>query len=235
MPRILPERCRIAFTRLLNGVLPQSCLLCGSDCSALLCTACESDLPRLGSACPQCAEPTTHGERCGRCLMRPPHFDAAFVPFRYDFPLDKLLHAYKYGGKLALGRWFGLQIAAHLDDHHFDCVIPMPLHPGRLRERGFNQAAELGRHIGSEMGWPVKTEDCRRIRPTTPQAELPLKRRAANVRGAFECCADYTGRSVLLVDDVMTTGATLNECARVLKLHGATAVMVAAVGRAARH
>jgi len=77
-------------------------LLCSADSAETLCPACAADLPHLSDGCPQCAEPTTHGERCGRCLHQPPHFDAAFALWRYDFPLDRLIHAYKYTGELAL-------------------------------------------------------------------------------------------------------------------------------------
>lgn len=220
---------------MLDACLPASCLLCGGDSPAALCAACAADLPPLAKGCPQCAEPTTHGERCGRCLTRPPHFDATFAAYRYAFPLDSLMQAYKYSGELALGDWFGQKLAEGARGLSFDRIVPMPLHPHRLRERGFNQAVELARQIGRMLDKPVDLDACRRRRPTTPQAELPLKRRGANVRGAFECGVDLDGSAILLVDDVMTTGATLDECARILKLHGAGSVSVAVVARALRN
>jgi predicted amidophosphoribosyltransferase len=108
------------------------------------------------------------------------------------------------------------------------------LHPDRLRERGFNQSAEIARAVSRQTGIPLALASLVRTRPTPPQAALPLKERAGNVRGAFECGADLAGRRVLLVDDVMTSGATLRECARVLKLHGAATITVAVVARALR-
>jgi ComF family protein len=113
-----------------------------------------------------------------------------------------------------------------------ELIIPLPLHPERLRERGFNQSMEIAREIGKVLQRPVNHAALFRTRPTASQAGLALKARHRNVKGAFECTADLTGRHVLLVDDVMTSGATANECARVLKLHGASEVSVAVAARA---
>jgi len=232
MGRILPERWRNAVAELCTAIAPSSCLLCAADSSETLCPGCAAELPLLPQGCPQCAEPTTHGERCGRCLHEPPHFDAAFAIWRYEFPLDRLIHAYKYGGELALSGWFGKRLAEKLHAWNYDLIVPMPLHRDRLRERGFNQAAELARVIGLEKNCPLSLDQLRRTRATAAQADLPLAQRAANVRGAFECAGDWQGKRLLLVDDVMTSGATLSECARILKLHGASAVGVAVVARA---
>ncbi|HJW26232.1 MAG TPA: ComF family protein [Rhodocyclaceae bacterium] len=216
--------------------MPNSCLLCGADGADLLCAGCRADLPPLPSGrCPRCCEPTSGGEHCGRCLAEPPHFDAATALYRYDFPLDRLVHGLKYGGQLSLAQWFGERLAEALAGRHFDSIIPLPLHPSRLRERGFNQSGEIARVVGRRLGLAVDIESCRRWRPNAPQAELPLSRRAANVRGVFECVSDLGGRQVLVIDDVMTSGATLSECARTLKLHGAARVEVAVVARALRN
>jgi ComF family protein len=116
-----------------------------------------------------------------------------------------------------------------------DLIIPLPLHSERLRERGFNQSTEIAARLGKCLKLPVDRSTVLRTRATPPQAELPLKERHKNVRGAFECRGDFSGRRILLVDDVMTTGATLNECARVVKLHGASTVRVAVAARALKH
>lgn len=223
--------------RLREAVLPSSCVLCGADSgSAPVCPACAADLPRLPSwRCPQCAEPTTHGERCGRCLAHPPAFDGTVALYAYDFPLDRLVHALKYGHQLALAGWFGWQLAPALADHRCDRIIPLPLHPRRLRERGFNQSTEIARAMGPLLSLPLDLTTLHRCRETRPQAELPLKERQGNLRSAFACSRDLGGAHILLVDDVMTSGATLDEAARVVKIHGAAAVTVAIVGRALRH
>jgi ComF family protein len=220
--------------RTAGQLLEQDCLLCGATSGdAVLCMDCVADLPRLSTLrCPQCALPTPHGERCGQCLSKPPHFDATVASFSYDFPLDKLVQSFKYAHRLALGAWLGTQLATDARNCQADLIIPLPLHPLRLRERGFNQALELARPIGAAHGWPIDTQICSRIRHTPAQAELPWRERVKNIRGAFNCAGDLTGKSIALVDDVMTTGASLNECARTLKLHGAARVTLLVVARA---
>lgn len=220
--------------RLINSMLPASCLLCGADSGrALICSACHADLPLLPPhRCPLCADQTTHGERCGACLKDPPHFDVAVAAFRYDFPVDRIIHALKYGHQLAVADWCARRLIALLKDHAFDRLVPLPLHPERLRERGFNQSGEIGRRLAALLGIPVDLDSLLRTRATPAQADLPHKERRRNVRGAFECRSDLTGQNLLLIDDVMTTAATANECARILKMHGAASVTVAVVARA---
>jgi ComF family protein len=218
-----------------RSFIEQDCLLCAEASGAkLLCEACVADLPRLARpCCPRCALPTA-GELCGRCLKSPPHFDATLAAFRYEFPIDALMHAFKYGHRLALAPFFGGQLAALCSGVDADLVIPLPLHPQRLRERGFNQALELARPVATALKLPIAATLCLRTRATPAQAGLPLRTRIKNMRSAFHCTSDVSGKRVLLVDDVMTTGATLNECARTLRLHGASHVTLLVVARAAR-
>ena len=215
-------------------LLAQDCLLCGAESGiSPVCAACEQDLPQLPAArCPCCALPTLDGEVCGRCLARTPNYDLTLAAFRYDFPLDKLVQSFKYGHRLALAGYFGRQLAALPADAPADVIIPLPLHPRRLRERGFNQALELARGVGRAWRTPVDARSCRRIRHTPAQADLPWLERARNVRGAFDCSADFSGQRLLLIDDVMTTGASLGELARTVKLHGAAQVTLLVLARA---
>ena len=215
-------------------LLPQDCVLCGAGSgNSLLCRDCEQDLPLLASArCPRCALPTPQGEVCGRCLAKPPHYDAAAAVYRYAFPVDRLLQAFKYGHRLALGKWFGEKMAALADGHGCDLIVPMPLFPARLRERGFNQALELARPVSRHTGIPLDAASCRRVRPTRTQADLPWRERAGNVRAAFHCTIDLDGKRLLLIDDVMTTGASGDELARTVKLHGAAHVTLLVLARA---
>lgn len=216
---------------IINRLFAQDCLLCASPSDAgILCAACANELPHLDPPhCPQCGLPTPNGERCGRCISHPPHYDVARALFIYDFPLDKLIQAFKYGHKLALGPYFGRQLAALASGIAADLIVPLPLHPERLRERGFNQALELARPVAAALQRPLDTHCCQRIRPTPAQASLPWRERAKNIRNAFHCSADLSGKHVLLIDDVMTTGASLDECARTLKLHGAATVTLLVV------
>lgn len=215
-------------------LLPASCLLCGGDSeNELVCASCIAELPQLAEpCCPLCADRTTHGERCGACLKDPPAFSRAFAAYRYDYPLDRIIHALKYGHQLAVVDWCAGRLAPLAGHAHFDRILPLPLHAERLRERGFNQSGEIAKALGRRLDLPVDLTSLLRTRATPPQAELPHKERLRNVRGAFECRTDLTGQHLLLIDDVMTTGATANEGARVLKLHGAASVTVAVVARA---
>ncbi len=232
-----PDRLTAFARRIARTLLPGSCLLCGADSpDDLLCNDCSADLPALPLArCPLCADQTTHGERCGACLKDPPHFDQAIAAFAYDFPLDRIVHALKYGHQLAVADWCARQLVTRLDTGGLDCVVPLPLHPERLCARGFNQSGEIAKVLASASGLPVRQDSLLRTRATATQAELLHKERRRNVGGAFECRTDFSGKRLLLVDDVMTTAATANECARVLKLHGARAVTVAVVARALKH
>lgn len=215
-------------------LLPASCLLCGGDSqNDVVCAACASELPPLAEQrCPLCADRTTHGERCGACLKNPPAFARTLAAYRYDFPLDRIIHALKYGHQLAVADWCAGRLAPLAGHERFDRILPLPLHDERLRQRGFNQSGEIAKALGRRLNLPADLTSLARTRATPPQADLPHKERLRNVRGAFECRTDLTGQHLLLVDDVMTTGATANEGARVLKLHGAASVTVAVVARA---
>jgi len=214
--------------------LAQDCLLCAAASEdEILCAACTADLPRLAEpCCPRCALPNATGEICGRCLQKPPHFDAALAVYRYDFPLDKLIQSFKYGHRLALGDYFGRQLAPLAATLDADLIVPLPLHDERLRQRGFNQALELSRALARAHRLPIDATSCRRTRNTPAQAGLAWRERVKNLRHAFACSADLSGARIILVDDVMTTGASLDECARTLKLHGATEVTALVLARA---
>lgn len=210
----------------LTRLLPQDCFVCGqASGERLLCAACETDLPHLaGPRCPVCALPTAAGAVCGACQSAPPHFDATMAAFRYAFPVEHLVQGLKYRHRLPLAGWLADALAARIDPAGLDGIIPLPLSALRMRERGFNQAQEIARPLARRLGLPLVSDACFRVHDGAPQASLPWKERQANIRHAFECRADLAGKRVAVVDDVMTTGATLNEFARTLKLHGAVRV-----------
>ena len=208
-------------------LLPQDCLLCGSAADeAMICGACAAAWPYHDQpACPQCALPTPAGSRCGRCLAEPPAFDRAVAAFAYRYPLAEVLHAFKYGGRLALSRLLADALLARVQAERWpELILPMPLDSIRLRQRGFNQAAEIAKPLAIATGLPLALTLLTKIRATAPQMGLPWKDRQANVRGAFACAGgELRGKRVAIIDDVMTTGATLNEAAKVLKKRGAAA------------
>ena len=172
------------------------------------------------------------GSVCGACLDHPPRFDRVTAVFAYSFPVDALIHAFKYGGSLAVASVLGQALGQAVAGERVDVIVPMPLSDERLRSRGFNQAHEIARRVGNLTGIPVASRICRKVLETQPQAALPWKDRAKNVRGAFVCDADLSGQKVAVIDDVMTTGATLNELARNLRRAGAAEVSGWIVARA---
>lgn len=215
---------------------PVHCVYCGAapviEPRALRCCAgCEADLPRLPRLrCGVCAVALPSGTTCASCLGHPPCYDSVSAAYAYAFPIDALIRSYKYGRNLTLVPVLGAALLAAAPAP-VDAIVPMPLSDMRLRERGFNQAHELACYAGRRMGVPVLARACRRIVDTAPQAALPWAARARNVRGAFVCDASFGGMSVALVDDVMTTGATLNELARNVKRAGAAKVCAWVVAR----
>lgn len=208
-----------------NWLLPRDCFLCGQPSAEnLLCGACRDSLPRLPLArCAACALPTPHGETCGECLTRTPHFDATFAALIYEFPVDRLIQALKYSHRLAVADFLALQMTEQAAPKA-DLLLPVPLSALRLRERGFNQAIEIAKPLARHLGLPLMIDACMRTADTVPQTSLPWKERRKNIRNAFECRIDLSGRHVVVVDDVMTTGATLDEFAKTLKQHGAVSV-----------
>ncbi|GAB2182610.1 ComF family protein [Denitratisoma sp. agr-D3] len=235
-----------------SALLPaQYCLLCRAPSGdGLLCEPCRAALPPLPApACPVCALPVPGaqggtpsenlGGPCGACLAHPPAYDRTVALWRYDFPVDALIQSLKYGHQLAVGHFLGEALADRArrapPQPRPDLVLPMPLSPGHLRQRGFNQALEIARPLARALDVALVPDACQRLRETQPQAGLAWKERQSNIRGAFACPQDLSGRHVLVVDDVMTSGATLGELARTLKKHGAASVANWVCARALKH
>lgn len=219
--------------RLVSLLFGSSCFICRGASRDLLCAPCEAELPELGGPlCPRCALPTPGGAVCGRCLAEQPAYDATFAAFAYEFPADALIHALKFRGELALAALLGGLLARRLGDERVDHIVPVPLAHRRLRERGYNQAVEIARHLGKG---PLEVSLCERTRDAAPQMELPYAERQRNVRGSFRCTHELIGARVAVVDDVMTTGATLDEIARTLKKAGAIRVVNWVVARTLPH
>jgi ComF family protein len=226
----------LALTRACQRALPQQCALCAAPCAGLLiCAACHASLPRIVGACPRCALPAPGGAVCGACLARPPPFAAAFAAFAYAFPLDRLMQAFKYGGRLSHAEFFAAALGGRVAQRAPgtpwpDALVALPLAGARQRERGFDQATEIARRVARLTGVAMVT-GLRRTRDTRTQAALPWKERARNVRGAFAADASVAGRRIAIVDDVMTTGATLDAAAGAVLRAGAVSVEAWAVAR----
>jgi ComF family protein len=224
-----------------SALLPGHCLLCGDwqDADEGLCRACHASLPWLENACRQCGVPLSGEARvqiCGQCLRHPPSFQRTVSVFYYQPPVDFLVQRFKFSGKLNVGRLLGGIMAQHLAQRsapQVDLLMPVPLHARRLRERGFNQAVELARPIARHLQVPLDTHSCRRTRPTAPQSGLPAEQRNSNVNNAFQLSGTFDGMHVALIDDVLTTGSTAAEIARLLLAQGASQVSVWTCARTA--
>ncbi|GAB4352976.1 MAG: ComF family protein [Gammaproteobacteria bacterium] len=227
--------------RLQGWLYPPTCILCGAegDGNRDLCTGCAADLPENSQCCSLCALPlprATADTICGHCLRRRPLFDRCLAAYRYEPPADELIHGLKFHRRLnharLLGALLGDYLEARLDPGSPpECLIPVPLHPRGLRERGFNQAVELARPLAKRLGIPLEYAACRRTRSTEVQTGLTALERRRNLRGAFEVKSITRQAHVALVDDVVTTGSTANELARVLRRSGVKRVEVWAVCR----
>jgi ComF family protein len=220
---------------IIKQLSPCACLLCGATASSTrhLCGGCLADLPwHSPPQCPQCATPTPDGQVCGACLKRPPAFDRTVAALTYAFPLDRLIPRLKYHGRLAIAPALGESLARAVESSpRPDRLIAMPLHAKRIRERGFNHATEIAREVAKPLGLMLDTTSCQRIRDTPPQMGLKHDARRRNVRGAFTCSGNVEGQHIALIDDVMTTGTSLDELAAALKRAGAREVSCWVVAR----
>jgi ComF family protein len=225
---------------LARAVLPPTCLLCGAPGheDLDLCSGCLADLPRNPGACPNCALPlppaAPPGWPCGACLRQPPPFDAAYVPLEYAAAVPYLVTGLKFRRHMANARLLGELLARALADRPGplpQAILPVPLHPARLRSRGFNQSLELARIPARRLGLPLATRCCVRRLATAPQTSLGAQVRAANVRGAFAVLGPLPYSHLAILDDVMTTGSTVAELARVLKSAGVRRVEIWAAAR----
>jgi ComF family protein len=236
------------FTALLDVLLPPLCHICHSfipDANELhICPACREKLPLVSSPlCPLCGIPfagTGGDHRCGACLANPPHFDTARAHFLYEGPIRELIHTFKYNRLTHLRKPLALLALAEAGDvmnHAPQLIVPVPLHRSRLRERGFNQAVLIGQTLSRRLSLPMQPDALARTRQTEPQIELSAAERRQNVKGAFSVRKPdlVAGKRILLVDDVMTTGSTMDECARELKKAGAGMVLAVTVARTARN
>lgn len=217
---------------------PPSCLLCGASTARGLCPACTTELPENNCACTRCALPLFDTEQglCGRCLKKAPAFDSAWSPFIYGQPLEWMIARLKFNANLIQAAVLADLMLQRLPVLAVkpDCIMPVPLHDQRLRQRGFNQSVELVRPLAHALNVRLDLNSCRRLRPTPPQTGMNAQQRRRNLRGAFDFQNDQSLHHVVLFDDVMTTGATLNELAGLLKRRGVQRVDVWSLARASR-
>lgn len=229
--------------KLQNFIYPPTCVLCenpghkGMD----LCQACYTDLPFIDLACLVCGLPLSGvmavNNICGQCQQHPPHYQVSAIPFSYTTPLDHMIQAFKFNAKLYYGRLLGDLLADYIQLHYEslpDVIIPVPLHVSRQRQRGYNQALELGKHLCKRLPLTVDCRSCKRVVNTSPQSSLKAHERQKNVKDCFVFTPDqHTTKvsHVAILDDVITTGATVRELAKVLHNHDIQKIDVWACAR----
>jgi ComF family protein len=218
----LPLGARVARVR--DVALPQTCFFCGDSADETVCLPCASVLPRLPEhVCPRCQLAAANGEVCGRCLKKPPLWAHLSAQWQYEFPLDRAMIAAKYHHAFSIYRWAAGQRAAW--PFAADAtLIPVPLAELRLQSRGYNQAQLIAEEMAKRFDLTVDTDAVIRIRETDIQQRLNWTQRRINVRAAFATTRSFVGQSVVLIDDVLTTGATLNALAQALLDAGAARV-----------
>lgn len=224
------------FTRLVNVLLPASCILCGKSAQQQsLCAACTADLPAQPPACRKCAAflPVNKMQlSCGACLRNPPPFDATYALYPYCFPISHMITALKFKHDLIYAKVLGMQMAEHIINQWYTdqplphLIIPVPLHHKRLKQRGFNQSLEIAKPIAKKLSIPIDYLGLKRIKHTLPQSGLSAKKRRVNMKAAFECKQKYDNLCIALIDDVVTTGQTVIEISKTLKKAGAKSIHV---------
>ena len=227
----------------LTKTLSKQCLLCLSPTNNTyqLCSHCEADLPSNSSHCIFCASPFStnilkNNLVCGQCQKKPPHYTTSTIPNLYAPPLKELIGQFKFHGNIycapLLAQTF-LRSVKHRKNNLPECIIPVPLHKKRLRERGFNQSLELARIVSEQLQIPLDYTLCQRKKSTPFQSGLSAKQRQQNLKNAFHLKKTHAYKHVAIFDDVVTTGTTVNELAKQLKLSGIETIEVWAIARTA--
>jgi ComF family protein len=221
-------------------LLPPRCILCaqpGQD-DLDLCADCVAELPQNLCSCYRCgehfAQPFANPQLCGRCINSPPAFDDTQAPFLYQGNIRYLISQLKFAGHYKNARLLGLLLANHLSHcaQPAECILPVPLHPHRYRQRGFNQSIEIARHVATQLHLPLDLHSCIRNRDTQQQSDLPAEQRRRNLKQAFSLVKPPAYKHIAILDDVMTTGTTAAALAQVLKAQGVERVDVWVCARA---
>lgn len=227
----------------MSFLFPSTCILCNalSDRKLDLCSACENDLPFLKNCCLRCAQSLPEGQTiCGVCLNNPlPVAVQTFALFNYQAPIKQLLLSLKFNNRLVNAKILGEMLANYLDDKYKnqdkpEVIIPVPLHPARLHERGYNQALELARLVAKKLKIPIDKCSAKRIKNTLAQALLPAKKRTQNIKQGFDIdkVRVMPYKHVAVVDDVITTGNTATELCKTLYRVGINKIDVWCVAKA---
>ena len=220
--------------RFIDWFMPQRCALCNAVSTAGFCPPCQPLLPWIATACARCGASLESAGICGRCQKRPPSYHDSRIPFHYQAPISNGIQRFKYGADLNYAGTFADMLTLHLlraGPPWPEVLIPVPLHPRRLRQRGFNQALELAAMVGKKLRIPVISNRLHRQRNTPAQVGLNAAARRKNMHQAFIANDVSQFTHIALIDDIVTTGSTANAAAAALRTAGAGHITVWAVAK----
>lgn len=221
--------------RMLDWFLPKRCSLCARRGQSNFCADCQPLLPWNWLSCEICGAELREAGVCGSCQARPPYYDHSVIPFKYRAPVAGHIQILKYHNQLRYASSLGAMICQHARERLYplpEVLIPIPLHHKRLRQRGFNQSLEIARAVGKELDIKIEYSSLERIKNTVSQTGLSENQRRKNMRGAFQATRLVPHTHVALLDDVVTTGSTINAAARALKKAGVKTISVWAAAKA---
>ncbi len=225
---------------IIEWLLPYTCILCGGSAQKKrdLCCACLKDLPAYHNGCPRCGFPVTFSSLpCGRCLASPPPFHATHILFSYQGPIPRLITRLKFNHNLVIAKVLShlfyeqIKYKWYQNKPYPDIIMPVPLHPERLKMRGYNQTLEIAKPLACQLRLPLNLHACYRSRATLPQTTLSAKARKQNVHHAFKVAYTLKGLHIAVLEDVITTGSTLNAMCEALVLQGARRIDIWCVAR----
>lgn len=214
--------------------LSRHCVFCSASSSSDICAGCATELPIIETHCRHCGIPMPHDDLCGDCLLAAPAFTRCIAALRYEAPISHLVGAFKYQGDFNAGRVLSQLLIGRLRqecDLAVDALVPVPLHWRRRWQRGFNQSEIIADEVSRALDIPMHTNGLRKIRHSSAQQNLDASARQKNLRDAFTCTRDVSGLHLAVIDDVVTTGATANAIAQLLREHGAASVQIWALTR----
>ena len=220
------------LSQALNWLAPNKCYGCLKILSRPppFCDACYIELPFQSNTCQQCGQAyAANRDYCGRCIITPPAYDRCFCPFEYQTPIKDLICGFKYREKVEHANMIGQLLAREIKNKEEpmpDIIVPVPIHIAKLRSRGFNQAKLIATIVGRKLNVPVTHKIIIKTRSTPPQAKQSLANRKKALSGCFAVQQPFSAKNVAIVDDVVTTGSTVNEISKVLKKNGANYVQV---------
>ncbi|MBU2711980.1 ComF family protein [Zooshikella harenae] len=230
---------KVYIRSIINHLIPIPCLLCGVTTSfeCRICSPCQKNLPSFKVACQTCGLPvySANTYRCGHCIAKPTTINRTVCGFSYQFPVDKLILQFKYHQQLGIGETLSQLLAEkiqqqYLDDALPEQIIPVPMHPKRLASRGFNQAALISKQLSKQLSIPINTQSCQRVVETKPQEGLNANQRCKNLQHAFTR-TNTVSPHIAIVDDVITTGATINALVETLSSADVTRIDVWSLAR----